>query len=305
MFRKKVILVSYNPSNPFNSAIMKYLIIFSFALLCLICSGCGSSAPKDADKSPATGDAPAKKQAVITGDKINIRERATIDSKVLGVLSLNEKVTLLETGIAGNASEGTLNRNIDFYDEFTGDFSMTVNKGRAVKILSYDSDNVSYKVFLYLKKKKVNAVVKAADISLIGNENWVKLETSRGVTGYCLQKYISVSESELQAENTRKRNKVSEEIYESTDLGYTEYMKRIHYSDGAYEWYYYTKKNPKAVKLGIVYTSYGEGVFFQKKPEVIYEIGYSECGFSVIDPKGVYQWYQQTSPVCDMSVYGY
>lgn len=282
----------------FNSVMMKHLVIFSFVFLCVVLPGCGSSAKKDADKSSATENASAQKTAIITGDKINIREKPTIDSRVLGVLGLNEKVSVLETGIAGNAAEGSLNRNIDFYDAYTGDFSMTVNKGRAVKILSYDPDNTSYKVFLYLKKKKVNAVVKAADISLIGNENWVKLETARGVTGYCLQKYVFVSEPELQAENTRKRNKVSEEIYESNDLGYTEYMKRIHYSDGEYDWYYYTKKNPKAVKLGIVYTSYGEGVFFHKKPEVIYEIGYSECGFSVIDPKGVYQWYQQTSPVC-------
>lgn len=284
---------------------MKPTAYFIHALLLILVFGCGSSKTNKENKKTDSISSATISYCTVNGDKINIREKPTIDSKVLGILNKGDQVEIIETGIKGNSSEATLKKTTDFYyDHGSGEFAWTVNKGRAVKILSFNEGTNEYDVFIYMKGKKVRAFVPLNDLDMLDGETWMKFKTKNdGITGYCLEKYIS-NTNKLIADAKEKNPQVSSETYKSDDLGYVEYMKRVVYKDGSYDWYYYTNKKPEEQKLGSTEKDGFEAVYFYKNPNVIYEIGGSECGFYITDPKQVTQFYSMVDPPCDMEDYG-
>jgi hypothetical protein len=269
----------------------KSILLYCFLWLCIACN---NASKNDKEKTQN----PNEQRGAVVADKVNIREEPTIDAKVLGLLREKEQIFILETGIKGRSREATLKEDIDFFDEMN-DYVLTAHKGMAVKIISYKKDEDAYSVYLYLRQQKLKATVPKQMLEFIGNEKWVKIKTEKGITGYCLEKYIATEElsGKAAAKSSEKREI---ELFKSKDMGYVEYMKRVIYSNGNYDWFYYTEKNPKEVKLGKNETDV-ESVYFYKNPDKIYEIGYSECGFTVFNPDGTMQWYQQIDPPCSLS----
>lgn len=88
-------------------------------------------------------------------------------------------------------------------------------------------------------------------------------------------------------------------IYSSSDMGMLEYLKLVKEDSGQRNWYYYTEKKPKEIKLGVTKRSGLEVLYFYTKPEVLYTIGGSECGF-MLESEEESQWYEQIQPACDM-----
>ena len=294
--------VSFSNPNPFTMKTTSYFLsVFFLAIV----SACGSSKTVKDNKTNDSISPTSVSYAAVNGDKINIREKPTIDSKVLGMLNKGDQVEIIETGIQGRSSEAILKKTTSFYyDHGMGDFAWTVNKGRAVKILSFNEETNEYDIFIYMKGKKVLAIVREGDLDMLEGETWMKFKTkNEGITGYCLEKYIS-NTNKLAQETNKENPKVSSETYKSNDLGYVEYMKRVVFKDGSYEWYYYTDKKPEEQKLGSTEKDGFEAVYFFKNPKVIYEIGGSECGFYITDPKNVTQFYYMVDPPCDMQGYG-
>lgn len=265
------------------------LFLVPFIAFTLLVS-CSESS--DSGESSTETEIEAGKTATVTGDKINIRSKATIDSDVLGLLRQGQEIEILESGIGGRSKEAILKEDTDFYYENTNVFAMTVNKGRAVKIVEYLEDSDQFEVFLYMKNDKMLAKVDPDYLEFLTKDKWAKFRTNEGTVGFCLEKYLSIPDA-----GDKKESLVT--IYKSDDLGYIEYMKKVDNPDGSYDWYYYTEKNPKERKLGITEKDGYEAVYFFNKPDVVYEIGGSICGFTVVDPKGVAQWYSQQSPPCE------
>jgi hypothetical protein len=275
--------------------------LFFGLFLCTLLAGCNPFASKENETATIEEE---RLVSHVMGDRINLRQSPTIDSKSLGLLHAGDEVTVLENGIQGKNREAILKRDTDFHYNGSGRFAMKVNKGRAIKILDYSPRRDEYEVYLYMKGDKILATVEADLLEFLDEETWVKIATSDGTEGYCLQKYISSPTRQSSGGSLSSRKEVVEEtIFQSTTLGYVEYMKQVVYEGGSYDWLYYTAKNTTPVKLGITEVNGMENVFFLNKPNVLYEIGGSECGFGLIDPNGVWQWYGQVSPKCNLSDY--
>ena len=112
----------------------------------------------------------------------------------------------------------------------------------------------------------------------------------------------AVQDSLDQIEQEEQENAVC--IFKSVDMGVNEYMKSVDLENGHREWYYYTDKNPKEIQLGVVVLNGLESVYFVRNPKVKYQIGGSECGFTLMTDSES-QWYQQIEPTCSLKDDGY
>lgn len=92
-------------------------------------------------------------------------------------------------------------------------------------------------------------------------------------------------------------------IFQSTDLNATEYLKLVEPKNGTREWYYWTDKNEEEIRLGVKTIDGLEAIYFYGKPNELYEIGGSECGFSLFLGEERLQWYDQIKPNCNVSNY--
>ena len=86
-------------------------------------------------------------------------------------------------------------------------------------------------------------------------------------------------------------------VYSSSDMGLVEYLKLVKEESGQRNWYYYTEKQAKEIKLGVTRRNGLEVLYFYSKPEVLYTIGGSECGF-MLESNDESQWYEQIKPAC-------
>lgn len=89
-------------------------------------------------------------------------------------------------------------------------------------------------------------------------------------------------------------------IFASEDMGVREYLKLVEKENGGEEWYYWTEKKETEVRLGLKDLDGLKGIYFFGKPGEVYEIGGSECGFSLFLGEKRLQWYQQIEPECSM-----
>ncbi len=100
-------------------------------------------------------------------------------------------------------------------------------------------------------------------------------------------------------EDTLEKNNIT--IFQSNDLGTAEFLKIVDREDGKREWYYWSEKKEEEVRLGVKTVDGLEAIYFFSKPSEIYEIGGSECGFSLFQGEERLQWYDQIEPKCSMN----
>jgi len=96
--------------------------------------------------------------------------------------------------------------------------------------------------------------------------------------------------------------KDSVSIFQSNDLGATEYLKLIDHSNGEREWLYWTAKKTDEIPLGVKTVGGFECLYFKGKAKELYEITGSECGFSLFQGEERLQWYDQIQPACTTSM---
>lgn len=117
-----------------------------------------------------------------------------------------------------------------------------------------------------------------------------------------------VDETAVESEEETVEEEVSKDkeyVFLSKDMEVDEYLKLIEKEDGVREWYYWSAKNTKEVRLGSKKVDGFENIYFFSKPDELYEIGGSECGFSLLQDKEILQWYGQIEPECTLEDYGY
>ncbi|XOV66660.1 MAG: hypothetical protein ACFHU9_13625 [Fluviicola sp.] len=107
------------------------------------------------------------------------------------------------------------------------------------------------------------------------------------------------TENSVDSTNTNESKDVT--IFTSTEMGVKEYLKLVVDENKQREWYYWTEEKPDEVKLGVIDLDGLEGIYFFSKPDEVYEIGGSECGFSLFLGSKRLQWYQQIKPSCEFS----
>lgn len=90
-------------------------------------------------------------------------------------------------------------------------------------------------------------------------------------------------------------------IYQSDDMGVSEFLKHTKTEGEPSVWAYYTSKNPKEIELGVMNHRGMEMIFFKNNPDVIYDILGSECGFTLEENDTISQWYEQINPACDLN----
>jgi|APGre2960657444_1045066.scaffolds.fasta_scaffold01724_11 hypothetical protein len=130
-------------------------------------------------------------QGRILGQNVIIRSSHTTESSKKGVLSLNQIVSILDVFYASNnRNEAILKVNTNFYDEYSGKFSFSLNNGRAVKIIEALGDNKYRVVFTMTNGSKGFATINGNNLEFINGVRWCKIATNSGVVGWVLGKYV-------------------------------------------------------------------------------------------------------------------
>lgn len=112
----------------------------------------------------------------------------------------------------------------------------------------------------------------------------------------------------MPSENTSEKTEKEEEakspitIFKSTDLGSDEFLKLVVTDDNKRTWYYWSEKKTEEVLLGSKTVNGLECLYFFTKPSELFEIGGSECGFSLFKDDERLQWYDQIEPTCSMEM---
>jgi len=130
-------------------------------------------------------------QGRILGQNVIIRSSHSTESSKKGVLSLNQIVSVLDVFYASNnRNEAILKVNTNFYDEYSGNFSFSLNNGRAVKIIEALDNNKFRIVFTMTNGSKGFATINGSNLEFINGVRWCKIATNSGVVGWVLGKYV-------------------------------------------------------------------------------------------------------------------
>ena len=134
---------------------------------------------------------PQYSEAKITGSNVIVRANSSTSAGKRGSLKLNQRVTVLDTYFpSDNRNEAILRYKTDFYNEYSSNFSFSLNSGRAVKVvesLGGDSYRIS---FVQANGDKGFAKISGDRLEFINGEKWYRIETSTGLTGWVFGKFV-------------------------------------------------------------------------------------------------------------------
>ncbi len=134
---------------------------------------------------------PQYSEAKMTGSNVIVRANPSTSAGKRGSLKLNQRVTVLDTYYpSDNRNEAILRYKTDFYNEYSGNFSFSLNSGRAVKVvesLGGDSYRIS---FVQVNGDKGFAKISGDRLEFINGEKWYRIETSTGLTGWVFGKFV-------------------------------------------------------------------------------------------------------------------
>ncbi len=133
-------------------------------------------------------------QGTIKGTGVSMRSDATIKSDKISTFNAGEKVIVLENRNVNNDNEAILTKPIALTVSQTGvgDAAITLPKGKAVVIESYNADDNKYAVsYQDAKNGKLFAQVGSDAIETITYATWYKVKRSNGQTGWVLGKFLN------------------------------------------------------------------------------------------------------------------
>jgi len=127
----------------------------------------------------------------ILGQNVIIRSSHTTESGKKGVLSLNQIVSILDVYYpSNNRNEAILKVSTNFYDEFSGSYSFTLNNGKAVKIIEALGNNKYQIGFTMTNGRRGFATIYGSNLEFINGDKWYKIQTYSGTVGWVLGKYV-------------------------------------------------------------------------------------------------------------------
>ena len=127
----------------------------------------------------------------ILGQNVIIRSSHTTESSKRGVLSLNQVVSILDVYYpSNNRNEAILRVKTNFYDEYSGSFSFSLNTGKAVKIIEALGNNRYRIAFTMTNGRRGFATITGSYLEFINGVRWCKIATNSGVVGWVLGKYV-------------------------------------------------------------------------------------------------------------------
>lgn len=127
----------------------------------------------------------------IIGQNVIIRSSHSTESSKRGVLSLNQIVSILDVYYpSNNRNEAILKVSTNFYDEYSGSYSFTLNRGKAVKIIEA-LENYKFRiVFTMTNGRRGLATINGNNLEFINGDKWYKIQTYGGAVGWVFGKYV-------------------------------------------------------------------------------------------------------------------
>lgn len=128
-------------------------------------------------------------QGTITGEGVVLRQMNTTESAKMGSLKKGDKVTIKEQTRPENQNQAITAKEVKLYNDYNGKYMATLNKGKALKIESFDGS--MYKVsYMHPEMGKLYATVAPSELETISNEPWYKVRTADGKEGWVLGKFV-------------------------------------------------------------------------------------------------------------------
>jgi kynurenine formamidase len=130
----------------------------------------------------------------INASNVTMRKEASVQSDKIGAFELKEPVLILETKNVNNENEAILTKSISLYvdENSSGEVAMTLPKGKAVVIESYDAEKNKYEVSYQAPKKgKLYAQISADAVETITYSTWYKVKRASGEIGWVLGKFVN------------------------------------------------------------------------------------------------------------------
>lgn len=135
--------------------------------------------------------------ALVTGDKVNLRAEPSTASAVVTVLNANDKVQILDKKVADLNSEdvkgklATLNKkaNLDVEKK-----PYPMDAGSKLTIVRIGQSGKFYEVEFAAPKdatKKIKGFVAVADVDIEKTAIWYRIKSSSGQEGWVIERYIS------------------------------------------------------------------------------------------------------------------
>jgi hypothetical protein len=127
----------------------------------------------------------------IIGQNVIIRSSHSTESSKRGVLSLNQIVSILDVYYpSNNRNEAILKVSTNFYDEYSGSYSFTLNRGKAVKIIEALGNNKYRIAFTMTNGRRGFATIYGSNLEFINGDKWYKIQTYSGTVGWVFGKYV-------------------------------------------------------------------------------------------------------------------
>jgi hypothetical protein len=130
----------------------------------------------------------------INATNVTMRKEASVQSDKIGAFELKEPVLILETKNVNNENEAILTKSISLYvkEDNSSEVAMTLPKGKAVVIESYNADNNKYEVSYQVPQKgKLYAQISADAVETITYSTWYKVKRASGEIGWVLGKFVN------------------------------------------------------------------------------------------------------------------
>lgn len=133
----------------------------------------------------------SKGRGKITGESVILRAGNSVQSAKIGNFSKDEVVTILDQAAASAGNEAVLSGNTVLYTDNDTSEGITLPKGKAVIIESYDASNATYTItYRHPQKGPLYASVPSSALDYLHGDYWYYVSRSNGARGWVTGKYL-------------------------------------------------------------------------------------------------------------------
>jgi exonuclease III len=130
--------------------------------------------------------------ARVTGSAVQLRQDHSTTAQSLKSMKKNDLLQIIEEFVPdGNYGEAILIQKTDFYDEYYGNLSFSLPKGKAVMVEGrVDGDRYSISYFDIKTKQKGFAKISSNLLEFISGKAWYHVKREDGMTGWVYSEFV-------------------------------------------------------------------------------------------------------------------
>ena len=130
--------------------------------------------------------------ARVTGSAVQLRQDHSTTAQSVKSMKKNDLLQVLEEFVPqGNYGEAILTQKTDFYDEYYGNYSFSLPKGKAVMVEgSAEGNRVSISYQDAKTKKKGYAKISSNLLEFISGKAWYRVKREDGLTGWVYSEFV-------------------------------------------------------------------------------------------------------------------